>query len=83
MKALAQKLSDPASLVNVQHKVLPAPAFVQSLALVQIWTCSVPEHVSPERCVGHVEAGLHAAVSVPVVQLGTEPPVMGMVAQQA
>ena len=36
MSALAQKLSEPASFVNVQHNVLPAPAFVQSLALLQI-----------------------------------------------
>lgn len=35
MKLLAQKLREPASLVNVQHMVLPAPAFVQSLALLQ------------------------------------------------
>lgn len=83
MKELAQKLSDPASLVNVQHRVLPAPAFVQSLALVHSWTCSVPEHESPPSIVGHADAALQTAVSVPVVQLGTEPPVMGMVAQQA
>jgi hypothetical protein len=33
---LVQKLSEPASLVNVQHKVLPEPALVQSLAALQI-----------------------------------------------
>lgn len=81
MKLLAQKLSEPPSLVNVQHMVLPAPAFVQSAAVLQIWTSSVPEHAIA-RCVGHAEAALQAEVSVPLVQLGIEPPVMGMVAQQ-
>lgn len=35
MKLLVQKLREPPSCVNVQHLVFPAPAFVQSLGLVQ------------------------------------------------
>lgn len=45
MNELAQKLSDPPSPpLNVQHMLLPLPAFVQSAALVQSCTCCVPEH---------------------------------------
>lgn len=36
MMPFAQKLSEPASLVNVQQSVLPEPAFVQSLGALQI-----------------------------------------------
>jgi hypothetical protein len=81
ISALAQKLSEPPSCVKVQHMLLLAPAPVQSAAVVQSWTVSVPEHMIA-RCVGHAEAALQADVSVPDVQLGTEPPVIGMDAQQ-
>lgn len=56
MKLLAQKLSEPASLVNVQHMVLPAPAFVQSLGPLHSCTCSVPEQLNPASFVGQDEA---------------------------
>jgi hypothetical protein len=79
---LKQKLKEPASCVKEQQLVLPLPAFVQSLAEVQSWSCSVPEQLRPATCVGHAEAALQADVTVPVVQLGTVPPVIGMVAQQ-
>lgn len=36
IRPFAQKLSEPASLVKVQHSVLPDPAFVQSLGPLQI-----------------------------------------------
>jgi hypothetical protein len=78
---LAQKLSEPPSCVKVQHMLLLVPAPAQSDAVVQSWTVSVPEQAIA-RCVGHAEAALQAAVSVPDVQLGIEPPVIGMVAQQ-
>jgi hypothetical protein len=81
-RALAQKLREPASWENVQHIVLPAPALAQSLAVVHSCTCSVPEQLNDPSCVGHADAALHSPVNPPVVQLGMEPPVTGIVPQQ-
>ncbi len=66
----------------MQHSVFPAPAFVQSAAFVQSWTCWVPEHAI-WSFVGHEAAGMHVAVSGPFVQLGMDPPVIGISAQHA
>jgi hypothetical protein len=80
---LAQKLSEPPSPPEkVQHRLLPPPAFAQSAALVQSWTCWLPEQENPS-IVGQADCALQTAVSIPDVQLGGLPPVSGIVAQQA
>ena len=77
--AFAQKLSEPPSCVNVQH--LLAPDSVQSAVCLHRRTVCVPVQLVP-RLVAHCAAGVQATVIGPVVQLGTVPPVTGMVPQQ-
>jgi hypothetical protein len=79
MSPLAQKLSEPLPSVKVQHLLYCAS--VQSEFCLQMRTFCVPVHVVP-RVVGHCADEVQATVTFPFVQLGTWPPVMGMVAQQ-
>jgi len=79
MNALAQKLRPPPSVPpNVQHCM--SPDSVQSVFVEQSRTVCVPLHVVP-RDVLHALLAEHAVEMLPVVQLGTVPPVMGIVPQ--
>jgi hypothetical protein len=81
MMVFAQKLSDPPSPPNVQQR-LKADS-VQSASVVQRRTVSVPVHVKREPSdVAHPLAAAHTTEMVPVEQLGTDPPVTGIVPQQ-
>jgi hypothetical protein len=78
--ALAQKLSEPPSAPPKVQQTLSA-ASAQSAFFVQMRTICVPLQLVPSF-VGHEPGAVHAVVRPPVVQLGTVPPVMGIVPQQ-
>jgi hypothetical protein len=77
--AFEQKLIEAPLCENVQHSVFPLS--VQSAGVAHKRKISLPEQVVPV-VVGHAALVAHATTGGSVVQLGTEPPVTVMCAQQ-